>query len=220
MSDLLDEIKDDLHEERYNKIIKIVSIIFAFIAFFVVLGTAIYVWQDRSTEKLQKDLSVVFNQALLAADNNQIDQAINHYNLIIEQKHQQYVALAYLNKAALLFKQDKHLEGQKALIEMAENKFIDGSLKGLAFINYFADRVNHSTEINLKDSDKILDSLSMDNKPWSALALEIKAINNINNNKFDQARDNLNKIMTSKNISRATHDVATSIMASIENNSR
>jgi len=129
MSDLIDEIDQDLKDEKHHQIVKKITKFFIVTAVAIILGVAIYVWEEYSTGKLQEQLGDSFNQAAIAVSNNQLDEAISHLDEVIKYSHQQYAALAYLNKAAILSAQNKHSEAQSVLLEVGEYKHFDKALR-------------------------------------------------------------------------------------------
>jgi hypothetical protein len=212
MNDLIDEVAEDLKEEKYRNLVQKVTKLFVILALFVVVSVSLYVWKENKDKNIQMELGQLFNQAISASENNKLDDAIVHLNKIIEHPDQQYAALAYLNKASLLFKQGKSAEAQKALLEMIEHKHFDAALRELAQLTYFSSQLNEEQTDKHKAS---LAKLANENKPWKLSALQLKALYEIKNNNIKEAKESLNQILASKEATRASYDTASSILSSI-----
>jgi hypothetical protein len=214
MTDLLDEVSEDLREEKYNNIIKKIVRIFTVTALLLICGVSVYVWKENNAEKLQLQLGKWFNQAILAFEDKKLDEAVTYFDKIIDHSHQQYAALAYLNKAALLFKQNKFAQGQEILLKITEHKHFDLALRELAEITYLSNQLNNEQPIDEK-AKSILDKLSKENKPWRLSALQLKALYDIKSNKIEEAKASLKEILESKTATRSSYDSATSILSAI-----
>jgi len=214
MTDLIDEVQEDLKAEKYNVIVQRIIKLFSVAAVIVVIGVSAYVWKERSVTQLHDQLGVWLNQGFAAVDNNQLDEAIGCFDKIIEHSHQQYASIAYFQKAALLFKQNKIDEGQKVLLSVADQQHFDRAIRELAQINYLAQQLN-SEQSDLKQAEEILAKLTHENKPWRLLGLQLKALYEIKYNKIPEAKASLNEILTSRSATRASYDNASSTLASI-----
>ena len=214
MTDLIDEVQEDLKTERYNVIVHRITKLFAVAAVIVIIGVSAYVWKERSVLQLHDQLGVWLNQGFVAVDNNQLDEAIVYFDKIIDHSHQQYAAIAYFQKAALLFKQNKIAEGQEVLLSIANQQHFDRAIRELAQINYLGSQLN-SEKADLNQAEEILSKLTHENKPWRLLGLQLKALYEIKYNKIPEAKASLNEILTSRSATRASYDNASSILASI-----
>jgi len=214
MTDLFDEVGEDLKEERRNYIIQKVTRFFITASIIVVVGVSVYVWKERGINELQNKLGEWFNQGLHAAENNKLDDSVIFFDKMIEHSHQQYTALAYFNKAAILLKQDKFEEAQKTLLELSEQKHFDLAIRELAQLTLLANQLN-SNKPELSNTEETLIRLTKENKPWRISGLQLKALYDIKNHKFAEAKADLNEILSSKQATKVSYDIATSIMASI-----
>ena len=218
MTDLLDEIREDFKTEKHNRITR--NIVYTFIAVVLVtlIAVGIYVWKDSASEKMQKELSLLFNQALLSEEDNKSDYSIIYFNQIIEHPHQEYASLAYLNKATILMKQGEYEQAQKALSEMLVHKHLDLALREMAQIDFLSNQLNNQNYDAITDADnsnKILDRLIEDNKPWKILALQLKALYQLKQGNSAGAKDSLEQVINSPQVNKASRDIATSILSSI-----
>ncbi len=212
MTDLLDEVQEDLKEERYGRIIHKVSRVFISVAVIALLFTAVYVWKENTNNKLQYKLGVLFNKALLSAEAGNLDESITYFDQVIEQSHQQYVALAYLQKAAILVKQNKYEQAQKILLEMSKNTDFDIVFRDLAQVVFLGNQLQINGSENPQEMFAKL--LSSDN-PWQLSALQLKALYNLRENKIDDAKITLNEIIHSEQASKYSQDTASSILSVI-----
>ncbi len=214
MTDLFDEIQEDFKAEKYNYIIRNVTRIFIVLVAITLVGVGIYVWKENASSKLQQQLSISFNKALLAVENNQLDKAIAHFDQVIEYSHQQYAALAYLNKAAILLKQQQYDQAQETLLEMAEHKHFDLALRELAQVTFLSNQFN----LNQAPNDEMFERLSENDKPWQLLSLQLKALYQLKQANIEGAKASLKQAMGAPQASKASKDISSSILSSITRN--
>ena len=214
MTDLLDEVQEDFKAEKYSRITRNVTYSFIVIVVITLLAVGIYVWKENASDKMQKELSVIFNQALLSSEDNKLDDSIIYFNQIIEHPHQEYASLSYLNKAAILVKQDKYEEAKKTLSEMIGHKHFDLALRELAEITILSNQLN-SKNNDVAINNEEFDRLTKDNKPWKLLALQLKALYQIKQNDLAGAKESLELVMNSSQVNKSSKDIATSILSSI-----
>lgn len=213
MIDLLDEVQQDLKEEKYHNIVKKISRFFIIFAIIVVIAASIYTWKEHVSNQLQNNLGIWYSKAASLTDENKLDEAIMSLDKILEHPHQQYAALAYLNKAAILFKQNKNTEAENILLEITKQDHFNIVFKDLAQIIYLGKKLNSND--NIEEVDKILLSMSQDNKPWQLSSLELQALYDIKRNKIQDAKEALNKIANSQQVSSSSKDSALSILSVI-----
>jgi hypothetical protein len=214
MTDLLDEVTEDLKNEQQATLVRKITRLFSICAVIITLGASGYAWKEHSTTKLQNQLGEWFSQAMLSADENKLDEAINYFDKIIEFPHQQYAALAYFNKANILFKQNKFDQGQESLLAIYQQKQFDLSIRELAQIIYLSNQLPHGGIKNEK-LEESLAKLTEESKPWKLLALQLKAMYEIRDKNFIQAKNSINKILESKQATKASQNIASSILSSI-----
>lgn len=214
MTDLLDEIQEDLKEERYSRIVRKLSKIFFILAAAILIFTSVYVWKERASNELQQSLSIIFNKAIVSAENDQLDEAISYFDQVIEHSHQQYAALAYLQKAAILIKQNKHEQAQVTLLKMIEHKHFDLAFRELAQVVFLGNQLKIN---NIEDpqNSEMLARLTKSNKPWQLSALQLKALYDLKQNKIEDAKVALKEITASGQASKYSQDTATNILSVI-----
>lgn len=217
MVDLLDEISHDLKSEKQDRIIYLAMRIFFILITIILIGVTIYVWKENTSDKLQKQLSINYNKALLASDNNQYDESILLFNQVIEHPSQQYAALAYLNKASILYKQGKFEEAQKTLLEVNDHKNFDLALRELAQVTFLSNQLAANNISNPELNKEIFERLTKEDKPWRLLALQIFSLYQLKNNKPEESKIALEKIMQSPDASANIKNIASSILTNISN---
>ncbi len=214
MTDLLDEVREDIREERRQYLVRKFTKFFSICAVVIVIGVSVYAWKEHVANKLQHNLGLWFSQATTALEQNQPDEAITYLDKIIEHPHQQYAALAYLNKAAILLKQNKVREAENILLKIADHKHFNLALRELSQVIYLSNKlVNNEDDKN--EVDEMLVRLSKENKPWQLSALQLKALYDIKRNNIDDAKAALNQIITSKQANYSSKDTASSILSVI-----
>lgn len=214
MTDLIDEVNQDLNEERYSSLIKKIIKIFTISSILVVVGVSMYVWKESSVNKLQSHLGGLFSQAMEAYEKNKLEESIGFLDQIIEHSHQQYASLAYLNKAAILAKQNNLAEAEKNLLAIIDFKHYDPAIRELAQLNYLAYQLNKES-IDQKHIDELLAKLTKEHKIWRLSSLQLKALYDLKNNNKEAAKASLNEILASKQATRSSYDNASSILAAI-----
>lgn len=212
--DLLDEVQEDLKEEKYSRIVSRLTRIFLSIAAIALIATSVYVWKDSRASKLQNKLSVLFNKALLSVDNNNFDESIVYFDQITKHPDQQYAALAYLHKSAVLVKQNKLDQAQEALFKIYNNQKFDNSFRELAKLTFLGNQLEMN-ELKDTKSSEILTKLVKSDSTWRLSALQLKALYNLKQNNIDDAKMTLNEIISSSDASKYSQDTASSILSVI-----
>lgn len=214
MTDLIDEVREDIKTEQYNKIIRKIIYIFSASAFIALLTAGIYSWQENAANKMQRELSFVFNKSLLSAENNELDDSIAYLNKIIEHPQQEYAALAYLNKAEILRKQNKNDEAIKTLSQLLEHKHLNVAFRDLAELIILSIKFN-DPEYSMSENNQAFSNLSKDEKPWKLLALQLKAIYQIKQHDLEGAKESLNIILNSDQANKSIKETSISILSFI-----
>lgn len=213
MTDLIDEVANDLQEEKYNSIIKKTVRVFLICSALVIISVSFYAWQDSTTKKLQYQLGDWMAKALFAIESEKLDDALPFLDKIIAFPHQQYAALAYLQKSSIFIKKGQTEDAQTLLLEMMKHKHFNQNLRELAEIIYLSNQL----KIGKNDGDTMdkINMLIKNDKTWLLSALEIKALHEVKEKNYSQAKLTLNEILSSKKINQYSKDIASSILSSI-----
>ncbi|MEK6734320.1 MAG: hypothetical protein AABY27_04355 [Pseudomonadota bacterium] len=214
MVDLIEEIDADIKEEKRALLISRLVRIFIIVAISIIIAVASYVWRKNDNLKLQEKLGDLYNKAIISMENNKDSEAVDYFNQVINSSHHQYAALAYFMKASIQFKLNQFEEGQKTLLNIVNTKDFDIAFRDLAKATYLGNKLEKNEEVSTEIHNSLND-LSKENKPWYLLALQLKAMYNIKGKNYDSAKASLNEIMSSKNASKFTYDIASSTLASI-----
>ena len=214
MTDLIDEVSQDLKEE--NNSILIGKLVRAFVIFsaLIIVGVSLYVWKENNTNKLQYQLGTWFSKAMEYSENNELDLALECLDKIIEHSHQQYASLAYLNKAAIMVKKNNIDEAKKVLLEMESHKHFSPVFRELAQLTYLSYELKNSN-FEYKQASEELEKMTKENKAWRLSSLQLKALYDIKNNKIDDAKKSLKEILAYKQATRSNYDTASSILSSL-----
>ena len=212
MTDLIDEVIEDIKEKKDNYLTQKIIKIFSICAVIVIVATAIYAWKERSVEKMQYRQSILLTQAITAADNNKFDEAIISLDKVIEYSHQQYAAIAYLNKAAILMQQNKFDQAQESLLAMIGNQYLDPSFKDLARVVFLGNQL-HENKLKSDQTDEFLNKITQDNSLWKMSGLQLQALYDMKRGKADEAKVSLNKILKDPKANKASLDLAAIILA-------
>lgn len=214
MSDLLDEVSTDIKAERSDLIIAKLVKAFFIICLLVLASVAFYAWKEHASEKLQTELSVIYNKAMISVEQNNTVEANKLLDEIIASSHQQFAVLAYLQKASLLMKENKFEEAQNILLQANTHKHFDLALRELAQVTYISNKLLDKKFQKSEIDTEIFDRITKENKPWRVLALQLKAMYMIKNNDMDGAKNILNMLISDRSLSKHQNLLTASILDS------
>ena len=192
MSDILRQVDEDLRKERLAKLWKnfgIYIILFIVFIFVSVLGYQLKTNYDN--EKNEKLVEIYLKNT----DNNNFDEILSQYELIVNSDNEFLSGLAELKKSNLQLEKGNYEDGVLGLKNFIENNKYDPFLKDLAIyfvllngINDLEDTIFYSYLTN----DKIK------NSQFKFLFLEIIAVRKILAGNFLEAEKDFEALM--KNI--------------------
>lgn len=175
MSDFLDELQDDMQQEKFLQLWKQYGKYLIVSCLVFLCGTGAYVfWSHQEKLKLE-DLSIQYEQALTYFEDNRPDDALKILENL-EKTPTGYSVLAKLQKASYRVKQaitsdQDFTQVKKIYQDIAYNP----SFQPLAMISLaYTLATVHQRD---PEVDKIIEAYETPHHPWKGLSLEVQALN-------------------------------------------
>ena len=142
MSDLVEELKDDIKQEKYAKLWKDYGKYVILSAVLFVFSTAGFVWKeayDVSTWEAKGDKVYAANEFYHKGDYKQAESIFSFFE---EKENDVYYAIASLREASILQEEGKFSEANELYEIIASNKVIPVEMKELAHIIHIYNSYN------------------------------------------------------------------------------
>ena len=166
MSDIFQEIDEDLRQDKVARLWKAYGKYLVALAVFIILVIASYRFIEHKNEKNREQTSELYELASEAGRSGDEKAAIELFSDEIFDENIGYSIISKLKKAALA-NSNNDLEGTEIVLkEIITNKDIPLYLRDLARLKLFAsDSDNNSSQLEV---------LIKEEGPWKFLALELK----------------------------------------------
>ena len=166
MSDIFQEIDEELRQDKAARLWKAYGKYIVALAIFIILAIASYRFIEHKNEKNREQTSELFELASEAGRTGDKKAAIELFSDERFDETTGYAIISKLKKAALA-KSNNDLEGTEIVLkEIITNEEIPLYLRDLARLKLFAS----DSDINISQ----LDTLIEEEGPWKFLALELK----------------------------------------------
>lgn len=174
MSDILDEIKEDLKYERYAYLWKKYGTYCIIVAVAAVLGTATGVWYMQHKATVSAIEGSKLFQALQYKNASKTEEADALYKEVIKGKSKNIASLAALSQAMTLAKAGKIEEAKPLFLDAAANTAYPEEFRQLSELMYVYFSLSQIKD-NTKSDDIItrLEKLSEKGKIWQYNAKEL-----------------------------------------------
>ena len=180
MSDIFQEIDEDLRQDKAARLWKAYGKYLIALAIFIILAIASYRFIEHKNEKNREETSELYELASEAGRTGDERTAIELFSDERFDESLGYAIISKLKKAALA-KSNNDLEGLEIVLkEIITNKEIPLYLRDLARLKLFAS----DSDNNISQ----LDSLIEEEGPWKFLALELKGGIELEGGNIKQAR--------------------------------
>lgn len=215
MSDLVNEIKQELKEEKYAALWKkhqnhIYSIVLAIL----VVTAGISFW-NRYQEGQRQEVAATYFNALQAIDHKNQKIALNLLDEIPAQNRGAYKDLSRFMAAAILQEQGKEDAARDVYKSIIDDTGLDVTYKNLAIIRMaYMDIENQAPE----DLLKLVQPLAKKDSPWEASALEIVGLLKMRQDQNEEAIKEFEKIEHLKEASKYAKFRAKALIKSIKGN--
>lgn len=194
MSDLLDEVKQDLSEERLldaiRKLLPIISIFF--ITFIAGYGIKSW-WTSYQNDKIYSDGSVYLTSIIKMRTGN-VDSAVENLEKI-SSNDSNYAALSNLNLAAHSYFKKDYVKAITIYQAVAENREFSKTFQDFAKIQLILIKLD-SEKISADEAVEELKSISRRESYFGSLADELRLNLLISLNKKDEFKSLQNELIT------------------------
>lgn len=216
LSDLMQEIKEELGQERLLKLWKNYGkLIIATIVLFICGVAGKTYWQYHTSYAYQSEGDNLY-QAIGLDAIGRSEEAYAQYHTLFEQGHSQYSAIAGLKLAKHYLDEGKEEEAFQLYQALYENKSIPKEYRDLAGLIY-ASKLSPEKH---QEFTGLVEHLSEEGRPWRLSALELGALKEMRQQNTDKAKEYLTRILTTPSDNGKTHQRAREILAAIENQSK
>jgi hypothetical protein len=181
MSDLLDEVKEELKQERINKIVFKYGPYIIGLIIFGVLMFAAGLWFFQKDQELDAELTEKIHNAYVLSQESKIEDAIKEYDFVIKHHKKDISIIADLMKAGLLIDQKKYQEAIDCYKHIKLVKPENKTLESLALLLEVGISVNNNIEVDEKSF------ADLDKSDWTVSENEIKAAMLLNKGMRDDA---------------------------------
>ncbi|MFN7038568.1 MAG: hypothetical protein ACK4OM_03255 [Alphaproteobacteria bacterium] len=195
MSDMLDEINDEVQQEKLARYIISYWHYFVLGIILVIILIAIILSVKDKNSREYENLGSLYYKAN-KADGEEID--INLLNEIIKKQKSGYYFLASLEKAAILIKDKKLKEAVNLYDELALHKNTDRSIQYLAKLLALTSLISNEPE-DLNNINKRFEQILKKDNPFYASSLMAKVDWLIKNNNNDEAMTYIDMIIKEEN---------------------
>ena len=166
MSDIFQEIDEDLRQDKAARLWKAYGKYIVALAIFIILALASYRFIEHKNEENREQTSELFELASEAGRTGDKKAAIELFSDERFDETIGYAIISKLKKAALA-KSNNDLEGTEIVLKkIITNEEIPLYLRDLARLRLFAS----DSDINISQLDKLI----QEEGPWKFLALELK----------------------------------------------
>jgi hypothetical protein len=194
MSDLIDEIKEDLRLDHFIKFFKKYANYIIGIALIVCSVSISYLWWQHSQEKQRYVLASQFEKALNASEQGNSQEANSLLSALEKESSIGYRTLAYFKRAMLA----PSAEAQAILYkEIMEDLRIEPKFRGLATVLWAYLTVDNENEQLLYDK---LQSVTDVKNPWKDSAQELLALLDLRTGNTRAAVERLKILSSDENV--------------------
>jgi hypothetical protein len=183
--DLIDEIKEDLQQEKYAKLWNKYSNYVLAAIIVVILSTAGAVWWKSHNSAKSEEAGNEVYKAFANEKSGKADAAIELYSTIMQNNKGAAAAVAGLRKANLLMNSGKVDDALVAYKAVADDRNSPEELRDLGSLLYGYNAINNADNA---DAVARLDKMANGNGAFKYSAKELLAFNNFSTGKIDDAK--------------------------------
>jgi len=175
VADIIDEIQQDIKDERFVKLWKEYGNYAIGLAVAVVLGTAGSVWwKDSVNAKSEAQGSKLF-AAVVQTQEGKTAEALDAYSSVEQEGTPVAVAIASLKRASLLVQEGEIEDAIAVYDQVSKSQKAPSEFKELADLLYLNTLINSSSFDKEVDVEARLENLTRQGAPWRYSALELSA---------------------------------------------
>ncbi len=213
MVDLIDEIKEDLQQEKYAKLWEKYSnhVLVAIITVVLATGGGVW-WKNYQTSKIQTTGNEIY-KAFVSEKSNQSDAAIELYSSIMNDNKGTAAAVSGLRKANLLMNSGKVDEANATYKIIADDNSAPEELRDLSSLLYIYNSINNTDNA---DSLARLEKMSNSDGAFKYSAKELLAFNNFSQGKVDEAKKIFSELKDDEKTPIKMRERCTQMLSDIE----
>jgi len=191
VSDLFDEIKEDVRKEKYALLWeKFGNYVLGACLSIVLITAGVVSWKGYSKGVSEEQGSKLFF-AEREVENDNIEAAYAIYDELINEGRAEYASIAGLKKAALLVDEGRKDEASLLYQKISDISGAPIEIKELAGLLYIYSLDNEGAEL----SEQTIEKLSKKKHPWRFSAAEFSAFRALKENNNDEAKELFNALL-------------------------
>ena len=197
MADIFDEVSEDLRKDQYKQIwLKYKKFIISFISIFV-LSVIAFKYIQHYQEKKKIEVATLYFNGLNEIKNKNYDKAEDIFKEIIKSADLGYTILSHF-KLASIYLNKKDFQS----MESNYNKIINLDKINKSYKEYALFlKITNSPNINNDKKIALLKPILTSPGEFQPVASELEILYLIENKKFENAKNKLEKLLKQKNIS-------------------
>ena len=197
MADIFDEVSEDLRKDQYKQIwLKYKKIIISLVSIFV-LSVIAFKYIQHYQEKKKIEVATLYFNGLNEIKNKNYDKAEDIFKEIIKSADLGYTVLSHF-KLASIYLNKKDFQS----MESNYNKIINLDKINKSYKEYALFlKITNSPNINNDKKISLLKPILTSPGEFQPIASELEILYLIENKKFENAKNKLEKLLKQKNIS-------------------
>lgn len=173
MADLLDEIREDIRAERYQKLFTQYWMHLLGAGLLIVLAVGANKWRESYVDIRQQEAAKIFHEADMLLVDGKTEDAEALYKKIWEAERQGYSEMAGLQYASMLISNKKHTEAIAVYETIAKES---GGNRALSELAMLLEAREHFTLEQFDKSKTLLTHIEKEDSPWRLSAKELRAL--------------------------------------------
>ena len=197
MADIFDEVSEDLRKDQYKQIwLKYKKIIISFISIFV-LSVIAFKYIQHYQEKKKIEVATLYFNGLNEIKNKNYDKAEDIFKEIIKSADLGYTVLSHFKLASIYLNKKDFQSMERNYNKIINLDKINKSYKEYALFL----KITNSPNINNDKKIALLKPILTSPGEFQPIASELEILYLIENKKFENAKNKLEKLLKQKNIS-------------------
>ena len=197
MADIFDEVSEDLRKDQYKQIwLKYKKIIISLISIFV-LSVIAFKYIQHYQEKKKIEVATLYFNGLNEIKNKNYDKAEDIFKEIIKSADLGYTVLSHFKLASIYLNKKDFQSMERNYNKIINLDKINKSYKEYALFL----KITNSPNINNDKKISLLKPILTSPGEFQPIASELEILYLIENKKFENAKNKLEKLLKQKNIS-------------------
>ena len=197
MADIFDEVSEDLRKDQYKQIwLKYKKIIISLVSIFV-LSVIAFKYIQHYQEKKKIEVATLYFNGLNEIKNKNYDKAEDIFKEIIKSADLGYTVLSHFKLASIYLNKKDYQSMERNYNKIINLDKINKSYKEYALFL----KITNSPNINNDKKIALLKPILTSPGEFQPIASELEILYLIENKKFENAKNKLEKLLKQKNIS-------------------